>query len=216
MNAMNRPVRLALTALVLTASTLSGCAPLVLGSAVGGAFMVTDRRTSGTQIEDQGIELKATSRVREALGDRGHVNVTSYNRVALITGEVPGDGDKLTVEQVVARTENVRSVVNELAVLGNASMTSRGNDVLVQTKVKATFLDARDIQANAFKVVVERGEVYLMGLVTEREATRAGELASTVSGVQKVVKVLHIISEEELARKQPSAPASAPAKIESR
>ncbi|HEX5371525.1 MAG TPA: BON domain-containing protein [Aquabacterium sp.] len=210
MNLTKHPAGLILTAALLAATTLSGCAPLVLGGAVGGAFMVTDRRTSGAQVEDQGIELKAASRVREAMGERGHVNVTSYNRVALITGEVPSEADKLTVEQVVARTENVRSVVNELALMGNASMASRGSDIIVQAKVKATFVDARDLQANAFKVVVERGEVYLMGLVTEREATRAAELASTVSGVQKVIKVLHIISEEELARKQPAAPASSP------
>lgn len=210
MNLRKRPTGLILSTVLLAATTLSGCAPLALGGAVGGALIVTDRRTSGAQVEDQGIELKAANRVREAMGDRGHVNVTSYNRVALITGEVPTEADKLTVEQVVARTENVRSVVNELALMGNASLTSRGSDIIVQAKVKATFVDARDLQANAFKVVVERGEVYLMGMVTEREATRAAELASTVSGVQKVIKVLHIISEEELARKLPARPASSP------
>lgn len=193
---------------VMLASALGGCAPLVLGTAVGGAFVVTDRRTSGTQLEDQGIEIKASNRIKEAVGSAGHINVTSYNRVALITGEVATEADKLTVEQVVARTENVRSVVNELALMGASSFTSRSNDVLIQAKVKATFVDARDLQANAFKVVVERAEVYLMGMVTEREAMRAGEVAASVSGVQKVVKVLHIISEEELARKTPSSPAA--------
>jgi osmotically-inducible protein OsmY len=195
-------------AAVVLASNLSGCAPLMLGSAVGGAFVVTDRRTSGTQLEDQGIEIKASNRIREALGSAGHINVTSYNRVVLITGEVSTEADKLTVEQVVARTENVRSVVNELALAGTSSFGSRSSDVLVQ----ATFVDARDLQANAFKVVVERGEVYLMGMVTEREASRAGELAASVSGVQKVIKVLHIISEDELARKTPSAPAGSSAR----
>lgn len=196
-------------ALAVAASTLLGaCAPLVLGTAaVGGAFMATDRRTSGTQVEDKGIELKASSRVRQSLGERGHVNVTAYNRVVLLTGEVPTDADRAAVEQVAARTENVRSVVNEVAVMGNSSLTSRSNDVLIEGKVKATFVDARDIMSNAFKIVVERGEVYLMGMVTEREAARATELASTVSGVQKVVKVLHIISEDELAEKTPKGPA---------
>jgi osmotically-inducible protein OsmY len=182
----------------------------MLGTAVGSAFVVTDRRTSGTQLEDQGIEIKASNRIKEALGSAGHINVTSYNRVVLITGEVSTEADKLTVEQVVARTENVRSVVNELALAGTSSFGSRSSDVLVQAKVKATFVDARDVQANAFKVVVERGEVYLMGMVTEREASRAGELAASVSGVQKVIKVLHIISEEELARKTPASSASSP------
>jgi osmotically-inducible protein OsmY len=195
-----------LMAALTIATSLGGCAPLVLGTAFGGAMVVTDRRTSGAQLEDQGIEIKASNRIKEALGSAGHVNLTSYNRVVLITGEVATEADKLTVEQVVARTENVRSVVNELALLGASSFSSRSNDVLIQAKVKATFVDARDLQSNAFKVVVERGEVYLMGMVTEREATRGGELAASVSGVQKVIKVLHIISEEELARKVPAGP----------
>lgn len=203
--------RLCAAAVVL--SSLYGCAPLMLGTAVGGAFVVTDRRTSGAQLEDQGIEIKAGNRIKEAVGERGHINVTSYNRVILLTGEVVSEADRLTIEQVAARTENVRSVVNELAVMGSSSLTSRSSDLLVQAKVKATFVDARDLQSNAFKVVVERGEVFLMGMVTEREATRAAELAASVSGVLKVVKVLHIISEEELIRKLPPAsPASAAAR----
>lgn len=202
-----------LCAVAVVLSSLNGCAPLMLGTAVGGAFVVTDRRTSGAQLEDQGIEIKAGNRIKEAVGERGHINVTSYNRVILLTGEVVSEADRLTIEQVAARTENVRSVVNELAVMGSSSLTSRSSDLLVQAKVKATFVDARDLQSNAFKVVVERGEVFLMGMVTEREATRAAELAASVSGVLKVVKVLHIISEEELIRKLPPAsPASAAAR----
>ena len=203
--------RLCAAAVVL--SSLNGCAPLMLGTAVGGAFVVTDRRTSGAQLEDQGIEIKAGNRIKEAVGERGHINVTSYNRVILLTGEVVSEADRLTIEQVAARTENVRSVVNELAVMGSSSLTSRSSDLLVQAKVKATFVDARDLQSNAFKVVVERGEVFLMGMVTEREANRAADLVASVSGVLKVVKVLHIISEEELIRKLPPAsPASAAAR----
>lgn len=204
--------RLALVA--ATCGALSACAPLVLGGAVGGAFMATDRRTSGTQVEDKGIEIKAGSRIRAALGERGHVNVNSYNRVVLLTGEVPSDSDKQAAEQAAAGTENVKSVVNELAVMGNSSLTSRSNDVLLEAKVKATMVDARDVMSNAFKVVVEHGEVYLMGMVTEREANRGAELAASVSGVQKVIKVFHIISEAELAEKTPkgpSNPASTPA-----
>ncbi|HRH16093.1 MAG TPA: BON domain-containing protein [Aquabacterium sp.] len=203
--------RLCAAAVVL--SSLNGCAPLMLGTAVGGAFVVTDRRTSGAQLEDQGIEIKASNRIREAVGERGHINVTSYNRVILLTGEVVSEADRLTIEQVAARTENVRSVVNELAVMGSSSLTSRSSDLLVQAKIKATLVDARDLQSNAFKVVVERGEVFLMGMVTEREANRAADLVASVSGVLKVVKVLHIISEEELIRKMPPAsPASAAAR----
>ena len=197
--------RLALA--IAASSLLSACAPLVLGSAVGGAFMATDRRTSGTQVEDKGIELKAASRIRNSLGERGHVSVNSYNRVVLLTGEVSSDADRQTAEQAASQTENVKSVVNELAVMGNSSLTSRSNDVLLQTKVKATLVDARDVMSNAFKVVVERGDVFLMGMVTEREANRVAELVSTIGGVQKVVKVLHIISEDELAQKTPKGPA---------
>jgi osmotically-inducible protein OsmY len=195
--------RLLLGALAASA-LLSGCAPLLLGgAAVGSALMVTDRRTSGTQVEDEGIELKAGNRVREVIGDRGHVNVTSYNRVALITGEVPGEADKTAVEQAVQKIENVKSTVNELAVAGNSSLTSRSSDAIITSKIKATYVDAKDLQANAIKVITERGNVYLMGRVTEREANRAAQLAAGVSGVLKVVRVFEVISEEELAGMQP-------------
>ena len=193
-----------LLAALAAATALGACAPLLVGGAmVGGALMVTDRRTSGAQIEDQAIELKSMNRIREALGDRVHVNVTSYNRTALIAGEVPNETDKATVEQIVQRVDNVRATVNELAIAGSTSITSRSNDIILSSKVKATFVDARDISANAFKVTAERGTVYLMGRVTEREANRATELARSVGGVQKVVRVLEIISEAELAEMQP-------------
>ncbi len=199
-----------LSAALLMALSLPACAPLVLGTAVGGAFMVTDRRTSGAQLEDQGIEIKVAARIKEGMGDRGHINANSYNRVVLLTGEVTSEADRQTAEQLAGRVENVQSVVNELAVMGASSLTARASDVLIATKVKATLVDARDLQSNAFRVVVERGEVFLQGMVTEREGRRAAELAASVSGVQRVIKVLHIISEEELARKLPQAPASSP------
>ena len=187
---------------------LAGCAPLVVGGAmVGGVLVATDRRTTGAQIEDQGIEIKAAARVRE-LATLGHVNVTSYNRVALLTGEVPDADARTRLEAAVARVENVRSVVNELAIAGASSLTSRSNDALLTTKVKASLVDARDLYANAFKVVTERGIVYLMGRVTEREAARGAEVASTVPGVQKVVRVFEILGEDELrALKIEPAPA---------
>ena len=193
------PLR-ALTGALLVSATLSACAPLVVGGAmVGGALMVTDRRTSGAQVEDQAIELKATNRTREVLGDRGHVNATSYNRTVLLTGEVPAEADRTAVEQTISRIENVRSVVNELAVMGNSSLTSRSNDAILSGKVKATFVDAKDLQANVFKVYTERGTVYLMGRVTEREANRAADLARSIGGVEKVVRVFEILTEAELA-----------------
>lgn len=194
--------------LLVTASlggALSACAPLMVGGAVMGSLMATDRRTSGAQVEDQGIELRAASRIRENLGDRVHVNITSYNRQVLLTGEVPNAQDKQLVEQVVARVENVRAVVNELAVLGSSTLTQRSSDALVTGKVKAGLLDAKDLFANAFKVVTERGTTYLMGRVTQREADRATDIARRTGGVQKVVRVLEIISEDELKNLLPAA-----------
>ena len=199
-----------LTALatVTLAGALTACAPLVLGGAmVGSVLMVTDRRSSGAQVEDQAIELKAINRVREAVGERGHVNTTSYNRMVLLTGEVPTEADRVAVEQAVARIENVRSTVNDLALSGNSSLTSRSNDTILTSKVKASFVDARDLLSNAFKVTTERGAVYLMGRVTEREATRAADLTRSISGVQKVVRVFEIVTEAELADLQPKTPA---------
>ena len=192
---------------VLAASALTGlsaCAPLLIGGAMmGGTLMYTDRRTSGTQIEDQAIELKSGNRIGEAVGGRAHVNVTSYNRLVLLTGEAETEADKAAIEQALQRVENVRSVVNEIGVMGASSLTGRSNDTILSGKVKASLLDAKDLMANAFKVVTERGTVYLMGRVTEREAARAADIARSVSGVQKVVRVFELITEAELANLQP-------------
>ena len=188
-----RTLRYTAMAAVLSASTLlSGCAFLLVGGAmVGGTLMATDRRSSGAQIDDQSIELKSGSRVRDVLGDRGHVNVTSYNRTVLLTGEVPNEADKTLLEQAIARMDNVRAVVNELGVMNASSLSNRSDDALVTSKVKITLIDAGEITSTAFKVV------------TEREATRASDLIRTIKGVQKVVRVLDIVTEAELADLQP-------------
>jgi osmotically-inducible protein OsmY len=198
-----------LTASAVFASHLAtGCAPLIVGGAVlGGTLVATDRRTSGAQLEDEGIELRSLNRLREAFLERVHINATSYNRQVLLTGEVPTEADKQRAQDIVSRVENVRSIVNELAVLGNATLTSRSSDALVTGRVKAAFVDAKDLYANAFKVVTERGNTYLLGRVTQREANRATEIARTTPGVQRVVRVLEIISEEDLQRMLPQ-PAS--------
>jgi osmotically-inducible protein OsmY len=198
-NPVLRPL-LGLLAAAVVASSLSGCAAVALGGLfVGGALVVSDRRTSGTQIDDQSIEIKSNSRARELLGDRGHVNTTSYNRLVLLTGEVATEADKAAIEQAVSRLENVRSVFNELAVTGISSLNSRSADTLLTTKVKSSLVESKDILANVFKVVTERGTVYLMGRVTEREAGRATEIAQRVPGVLKVVRVFDILTEAELA-----------------
>ena len=208
------PVRATL-ALVLALGPLAGCAPLIIGGAVvGGAMVATDRRTSGSQVDDEVIELKAKGRMGEALpNDDVRINTTSYNRMVLLTGEVPTEADKTTAEQVVARIDNVLSVVNELAVGPPNTFAERTKAAFITTKVKASIVDAKDLFANSIKVVTHRGVVYLMGRVTEREATRATEIARGVSGVVKVVRVFEILSEAELANTAARAvakPASAP------
>jgi osmotically-inducible protein OsmY len=202
---MNRTACTLLAAAALAAG-LSACAPLVVGGAVMGGMMATDRRTTGTQVEDEGIELRAVNRIREALGDRAHVNVTSFNRQVLLTGEVPTAQDRATVDQIVAGVNNVRSVVNDLAVMPSTSLGQRSNDVLITGKVRASFVDAKDVFASAYKVVTERNVVYLMGLVTPREATRATEIARGVGGVSKVVRVFEMITEDDLRRASTQPP----------
>lgn len=197
-------------ALAAALASLGGCVPLMVGGAVMGGMVATDRRTSGTVVEDEGIELKAAARVRESLGDRAHVNATSYNRQVLLTGEIPSAQDKQSIEQTVAQIENVRSVVNELVVLGNSTLAQRSSDTVVTGRIKASFLDAKDLFSNSFKVVTERGTTFVMGRVTQREANRATDIVTATPGVQKMVRVLEIISEDELARLLPARPASTP------
>ena len=189
--------------LAVGASTLTACFPVIMGGAVMGGMMATDRRTAGAVVEDQGIELRAQSRIRENVGDRVHVNVVSYNRQVLLTGEVPSAQDKQLVEQIVSRVDNVSNIVNDLAVLGKSTLAQRSSDALVTGRVKAALLDSKDLFANAFKITTERGSTYVMGRVTQRESKRATEVISAVPGVQRVVRLLEIITEDELARQLP-------------
>jgi osmotically-inducible protein OsmY len=194
-----RSLPLCSVAAALLAGALAGCAPLIVGTAaVGTAMMVTDRRTSGAQIDDETIELRAASRLSEALGDRVHINVSSFNRQVLLTGEAPTDAMKQQAEQVVSRVENVRTIVNEIAVMAPTSLTQRSNDTLITGKVRASFVDASDLQTSAFRVVTERGNVYLMGRVSAREADRATSIARQISGVQRVVRIFEVMTPEEL------------------
>lgn len=201
------PMRLgAIAAALGAASLLNACAPLLIGGALlGGSMVAIDRRTGGTQVDDESIEIKSINRLADAIGSRGHLNVTSYNRLALITGEVPSEADKAAAGQAVGRIENITGVVNELAIGTSSSITDRSNDTVLTSKVKASLVDAKDLQSNAFKVVTERSIVYLMGRVTEREATRAADVARGVSGVRKVIRVFEIVTEAELANGKPAA-----------
>ena len=187
-----------LTTLTLSAclgAALSACAPVMVGGFAMTTLMATDRRTTGTQVEDEGIELRGANRIRDNLGERGHVNITSYNRQVLLSGEVSTAQDRQLVEQVVAKVDNVRAIVNELVVAENTSLTQRSSDALITGKVKASLVDAKDLFATAFKIVTERSTVYIMGRVTQREANRAADIARGVDGVKKVVRMVDVISE---------------------
>jgi osmotically-inducible protein OsmY len=179
-------------------TSLQGCVEMAVGTAVMGTLAATDRRTFGAQTEDKAILLKGETRASTLVGDAGHINVASFNRKVLLTGEVRDEAMKAAVEREIAAIEGVQSIVNDLDVLGLSSFTSRSNDSLITGKVKAGFVDAKDIYANSIKVVTERGSVYLMGRVTQREGQIASDVTRSVGGVHKVVKVFDYISEEDL------------------
>ena len=194
------------------AASLSACAPVLIGGVAGGAFVVTDRRTPGAQLEDAAITVKANGEVKSVLGDRGNVSVSSYNRRVLVTGEANTEQEKKNVIAAISRVENVQLVVDELAVYIPSALSTRAKDSLTTTRVKANLFDAKDLTASAFRVITERGTVYLMGIVTQREADRATDLASRTPGVTKVVQVLEVISEAELLRLAPPPANPAPKK----
>ncbi len=185
-------------------ASLSGCVEMVVGGAVMGAVATADRRTLGAQTEDKSITVKAELRVPKVAGQDAHVNIAAFNRKVLLTGEVPDAAAKANVEREVRAIEGVQSVENELEVAGPSSYTSRSSDALITTKVKASLVDMKTISATSFKVVTERGIVYLMGRVTQREGQLAADITRGVSGVQKVVKIFEYISEDELRALQPA------------
>ncbi|WP_396436657.1 BON domain-containing protein [Limnohabitans sp.] len=204
---MKRQLQTVVYGAVLLASlaSLSACAPLIVGGAVMTGVVATDRRTTGTLVEDESIEIKVASAVRREMGDRIHLNVTSFNRQVLLSGEVRTAADKERAEKLAQSQENVTAVVNDLAVMPISSLTQRSKDLVITGRIKAAFVDAKDLQVNAFKVVTERGTVYLMGRVTPREAKRATDIVRGMSGVSKVVRVFEEIPEQELQRlSQPS------------
>ena len=197
----HRPVSLAVLVAAVAATTLSACTPLVVGgAALTGAMVVGDRRSSGAQLDDQGIELRAANRLRDQLGTRARINVTSYNRRLLMTGEVANANDKALAETVGKQVDNVLMVYNELGIANSPSFTEKAEDSLLTGRVKEGLLDTKQISTNSFKVVSERGTVFLMGRVTQREADIATQVARTTKGAQRVVRVLEIITEEELNR----------------
>jgi len=208
---MTRKNSLRTAALLLCLPLLSGCFGVAAVGVGSGVLMLTDRRASETYLTDEGIELRAGNRISENFGTKVHVNVTSYNRMTLLTGEAPSAAVKAEVEKLVNAVPNVKSISNELAIAGPSSLTGRSNDSYLTSKVKARFVDAQKFSANHVKVVTEAGVVFLLGLVTQPEADAAVEIARTTGGVQKVVRVFEIISPEEARRlDSPSAEHKAP------
>jgi osmotically-inducible protein OsmY len=184
-----------ITGVIATSSLLTGCVPLVVGAAVGGtALVATDRRSVGAQADDESIELKIANSIGTGYGDRVHVNVTSYNGVVLLTGEVPTPDIVASIGDVARTTAKVRVVHNEIVVAAASPLGSRSNDSYITSKVKTRFVEKNKFSATHVKVVTDRQVVYLMGLVKRDEADNAAQIASTTEGVLRVVKLFEPIS----------------------
>ncbi|VXC28938.1 BON domain-containing protein [Massilia sp. 9I] len=204
-----RPLAGLLSKIVLgtaLAASLSGCVAMAVGGVATAALSANDRRTLGMQTEDKSINVKAEIKMQQLTGENGHINVTSYNRKVLLTGEVRDEAMKQAAEREVRAIDNVVSVINELEIAGPSSYTSRSSDALITTKVKASLVDKKTISATSVKVTTERGVVYLQGLVTPREGNVAADVAKGVSGVTRVVKIFEYIAEED-PRANQAAPA---------
>lgn len=189
-----------LIAAALCVASMSACVPLMVGGAVTGAIVAVDRRSSGAQLDDQGIELRAANRLRDNLGNRARVSVTSYNRRVLLTGEAASESVKAEAEAIVKALDNVEIIYNELAITNSPSLTEKASDALLTSRVKAGLVEIKEISMNSFKVVSERNVVYLMGRVTQKESDMATEVARTTKGAERVVRVMEILTPEELMR----------------
>ena len=191
---------LATLTLILALPMLQGCIPAIIVGGAAGVMSAHDRRTTGTQTDDETTEWKAGNRIPTQFKDGSHVNFTSYNRILLITGEVYNEEGKQAIGDVAAKIEGVRQVHNELWVGPTTSLSSRSNDSFIDSKVKARLVDSNQISANHVKVVTERSYTYLMGIVNEREAKVAVAVARTTDGVRKVINLMEILSDDEIRR----------------
>lgn len=202
--------RSAVCLLLAGSALVSGCAPLLVGGVVTAGVVAADRRTSGAQLEDQAIELKTASAFRENLLEGYHINISSFNRQVLLTGEVPNEQERQNAEQLARKIDNVRNVFNDLLVSPSSTLTQRSNDTLITGRVRARVIGTDNLPSNSIKITTERGIVYLQGLVTQREASLATEVARTTTSVNKVVRVFEYISEAELAQRQADKEARVP------
>lgn len=188
-------------------ASLAGCGAIVLGgAAAGGASVATDRRTAGVQLDDQTIEIKVGNNMRDLFGDKARISATSYNGWVLLTGDVPTEQDKQQAETVTSKIDKVRKVFNELRVGPVTPLSVRTNDTWITSKVKANLVNTKDVPSRTISVTTARGIVYLMGMVTTDEAERAAIVASSVEGVNKVVKLFEIVSPESLQQRTSPAP----------
>ncbi|WP_225785512.1 BON domain-containing protein [Xenophilus sp. Marseille-Q4582] len=192
---------LAAAAAATLATSLVGCVPLVVGgaAATGIGVLATDPRSSGAQLDDQGIELRTAARIREVANDQMNISTVSYNRQVLMIGTVGSEADRQRAQEAVRTVPNVRSVVNEVVVGEALNIARRSNDAWITSKVKASLLDAKDVPGNSFKVVTEGGVVYLMGLATRPQVERATDIARSISGVVKVVRVVEVLTEAQMS-----------------
>ena len=191
---------LAAVAMFSVLPLLQGCLPAVVGGAAVGVLSAHDRRSTGTQADDETTEWKAKLKVPAQYKETAHVNFTSYNRRLLITGEVPNEEAKSAIESEVRMLDGLREVYNEMGIGAASSLGSRSTDSFIDSKVKARLVDSNQISANHIKVVTERAIVHLMGIVNEREAKVAVAVARTTSGVRKVVNLMEIVSEDDTRR----------------
>lgn len=183
-----------LPAALLLLSLLSGCAPvMVAGGVAGGALLVSDRRTSGAYIEDQGLETRIRNRISARYGQSTHVNVTSFNRQVLLTGEVADDTTRTAIAELAQNAENVRTVFNEIRVAAVSGLAMRSQDSWITSQAKAQMLNSPDFAPSHVKVVTEDGIVYLLGLVKRKEGDAAAAIAARVKGARKVVTVFEYI-----------------------
>jgi osmotically-inducible protein OsmY len=216
-----KKILLPLILVVSVLPLLQGCFPIFATGVVGTGLVVTDRRTSGAQLEDEGIELRANHAVSDKFGDKVHVNANSFNRNLLLTGEAPDQTTRKAVEAVVHAVPNIRSVINEIAIAGNSSFSERAADAFTTTKVRTRLFTEANNQFIPVQISIttEAGVVYLMGLETHAEGDAASALASTTSGVRRVVKVFEYIpkipdNEKSATPSADAAKTSAPAKTD--
>ena len=178
---------------VLSLLTLTACAPLIIGGAVTAVALTEDRRTGGAFVDDETIENRALIKVKSRFGDQVHVNITSYNRHLLLSGEASSDTVKRGVEDEVSTVPGIKRIFNEMVVGPQAGVIAVSNDTRLTTIIKTRFLEANRVQANHVKVVTEAKVVFLMGIVKRTEADAATQLASTTSGVARVVRLFEYL-----------------------